>query len=73
MAQITVYVPDGVARKIRRDAARAKKSLSAYVSDLAARRRRRKAWPDAFFALQGRCRGSLVVPDDPPPEETGEA
>jgi hypothetical protein len=69
VAQITIYVPDPVARKLRRDARKAKKSLSAYLTDLAAGQRRLRTWPSWFLELQGSCRGSLAIPDDPPPEE----
>ena len=68
MAQITLYVPDLVARKLRADARRAKKSLSAYVSELAAGRSERR-FPKWFFELAGSCRGTLLIPDDPPPDE----
>jgi hypothetical protein len=70
VAQITLYVPDDIARKLRADARRAKKSLSAYVSDLATGRRER-AFPRWFLALEGSSDGTLVVPDDPPPDEPG--
>jgi hypothetical protein len=68
VAQITLYVPDPIARKLRADARRAKKSLSAYVSELAGGRRER-SFPKWFLELAGTCRGTLVVPDDPPPDE----
>jgi hypothetical protein len=71
VAQITLYVPDAVAQKLRADARRAKKSLSAYVTELAGGRRE-KAFPDGFFELGGSARGTLVVPDDPPPDEPEE-
>ena len=68
VAQITLYVPDVVAKKLRADARRAKKSLSAYVSELAAGRRER-GFPKWFLELEGSCKGTLVVPDDSPPDE----
>jgi hypothetical protein len=72
VAQITIYVPDPVARRLRREARRAKKSLSAYMTELAVGRPARPEWPDWFFELQGSCEGALEVPEDPPPEEPGE-
>jgi hypothetical protein len=69
VAQITIYVPDTVARKLRRDARKAKKSLSSYLTDLAAGESRSRTWPRWFFELEGSCRGSLAIPEDPPPEE----
>jgi hypothetical protein len=71
VAQITLYVPDAVAQKLRADARRAKKSLSAYVTELASGRRAR-AFPDWFLELGGSSGGTLVAPDDPPPDEPEE-
>lgn len=34
MSQLTIYLPAPVARKVRSDAKRAKKSISAYIADL---------------------------------------
>ena len=70
VAQITLYVPDDIARRLRADARRAKKSLSAYVSDLAAGKRER-GFPKWFLALEGSADGTLIGPDDPPPDEPG--
>ncbi len=69
MAQITIYVPDEVARQLRRRAKEAKQSLSAYLTGLAAGDRPGSAWPEGFFDLQGSCKGTLKAPDDPPPNE----
>ena len=69
MAQITIYVPDDVARRIKREAKRAKKSLSAYLTELATGQQRDASWPPGFFELQGSCGGALKAPEDPPPEE----
>jgi hypothetical protein len=71
VAQITLYVPDAVAQKLRADARRAKKSLSAYVTELA-RGRPSTSFPDWFLELEGSTRGTLVHPDDPPPDEPEE-
>ena len=69
MAQITIYIPDAVAQRLRSAARRAKKSLSAYLTELASGRCEHRAWPKWFLDLQGSCRGTLKIPDDPPPEE----
>lgn len=69
VAQITFYVPDAVARRLRRDAKRAGTSLSAYLTQLVSDPGPGPAFSDEFFALQGSCRGTLQKPDDPPPEE----
>ena len=70
MSQLTIYLPDDLAASLRRDAKRAGKSVSAYVADLATGRRGDKAhWPEGFARLYGACRGELVEPEDPPPDE----
>ena len=69
MAQITIYVPDDVAKRLRQAAKRSGKSLSAYLTEAATGRRESREWPDWFFELQGSCKGTLEVPEDPPPEE----
>ncbi len=38
MAQLTIYLPDEIEKKVRLEARRAKKSVSAYIADLATRR-----------------------------------
>ncbi len=68
VAQITIYVPDEIARRLRSAARRARKSLSAYLTGVASGRKERRSWPKWFFALQGSCRGTLKVPDDPAPD-----
>jgi hypothetical protein len=69
VAQITIYVRDDIARRIKREARRARKSLSAYLIELAIGEKRGAPWPSTFFELQGSCRGTIREPDDPPPEE----
>jgi hypothetical protein len=70
VAQITIYVPDEIAKALRREARLAKKSLSQHLTELATGPRNKAAsWPKGFFELQGSCQGSLEIPDDPPPEE----
>lgn len=69
VAQITFYVPDEVARRLRREAKRAGKSLSAYLTEVVTDERTSRAFPEGFLELEGSCRGTLQRPDDPPPEE----
>jgi hypothetical protein len=69
VAQVTIYLPDALARRLRREARRARTSLSAYVAQLAGRRPPSERWPEWFLGLQGSCGGSLAIPDDPAPEE----
>ncbi|HEY4157535.1 MAG TPA: hypothetical protein VGM29_05535 [Polyangiaceae bacterium] len=69
MAQVTLYLSDDIARRLKHEAKRAKKSLSAYVAELAGGERAEDTWPKWFFALEGSCQGTLMVPEDPVPEE----
>ena len=69
VAQITIYVPDDVARRIKREAKLRKKSVSAFIAELAAGSGASPGWPRDFFRIQGSCKGSLAVPEDPPPDE----
>jgi hypothetical protein len=69
VAQITIYLPDELARRIKKEARRRQKSVSAFIADLATGRSKARTWPRGFFALQGCCGGTLEVPEDPPPDE----
>ena len=69
MAQITLYVPDNVAERIRREARRAGKSLSAYMADLVEGRKQASGWPTGFARLYGSC--TLPTIEDAPPDEPG--
>jgi hypothetical protein len=68
VAQLTIYLPEAVVRKLRAGARRARKSVSAYVSDLLERRDRPAKWPSDFRRLYGSCDGTLPEVDDVPPE-----
>lgn len=70
MAQVTIYLPDHVEKKVRQEARRAHKSLSAYIAELAAGRMpHRSQWPRGFSALYGSWEGDLTAPADGPPNE----
>jgi macrodomain Ter protein organizer (MatP/YcbG family) len=68
MSQLTIYLPDAVLRKLRSGARRARKSVSAYVTELLERREKREQWPKGFRELYGSCRGTLPDVDDLEPE-----
>lgn len=68
MAQVTIYLPEDVEKRLRREAKHAGKSLSAYICDLA-RGPHRSRWPGDFAALFGSWDGRLSPPLDPPPDE----
>jgi hypothetical protein len=72
MAQLTIYLPDEVEKKVRQDARRAKKSVSAFIADLATRKESRgtdAAWAKQVAALYGSWVGPFPGIDDPPPDE----
>ena len=75
MAQVTIYLPDAVARDVRARAKRAGLSLSAYMTALASRERRpqTEAWPKDFLKLLGSWEGSFPVPNDAPPNDDVDA
>ena len=75
MAQVTIYLPDEVARDVRARAKRAGMSLSAYVTALASQTSRAAAreWPKDFLKLLGSWEGAFPVPDDPPPRDDVDA
>ena len=72
VAQLTIYLPESVLRRLRAGSRRAKKSVSAYVSELLERRESPGRWPDNFEQLYGSCRGELPeiadLPAEPGPE-----
>ena len=71
MAQLTIYLPDAVEKKVRADARRAKKSVSAYLADLATHRDAHADDERArrLSALYGSWEGTFPRIDDPPPDE----
>lgn len=64
MAQVAIYLPDTVEREVRRAAKRARKSVSAFLTDLARAHARPAAWAD----LYGSWAGELPEIEDRPPE-----
>jgi hypothetical protein len=72
MAQVTLYLPDELEKTLRRGARRAKKSLSAYVAELAGKSAQPQAWPEAFLKTFGAWRGAFPEPKELPLEERDE-
>jgi len=66
MAQVTLYLPDEVASKIKRAAKRSGQSLSAYVTGLAKREVDPARWPTSFQKLYGSWEGDFDIPEPPP-------
>lgn len=72
MAQLTIYLPDEVEKKVRQDARRAKKSVSAFIADLATKKEARltdAAWAREVAKIYGSWVGPFPEIDDPPPDE----
>lgn len=68
MAQITLYLPDEVARRIRAEAKKAKVSVSAYMASLATAKLSPHAWPPGFAQLFGSWEGDFPPVEDAPPD-----
>jgi len=69
MAQVTLYLPDDVATRIKREAKRSGQSLSAYVTALAKRDIAPTQWPVSFQKLFGSWEGEFDIGDDSPPDD----
>ena len=68
MAQVTIYLPESVEKAVRQEAKRARKSVSAYIADLARAQVAQARWPDHFEDLYGSWRGRCPEVVDRPPE-----
>ena len=68
MAQVILYLPDDVARRIRKEAKKARKSVSVYMAELAMRKLSPHRWPEGFAALYGSWQGDFPEPEDLPPD-----
>ena len=74
MAQVTIYLPDKLAARLRRDAKQAGKSLSSYIAELATppqlKKKTDSQWRREIMKFAGICADAPIeVPDDPPPNE----
>jgi hypothetical protein len=69
MAQVTIYLPDELARRLRREAKKSGRSLSAYIAALASGRPRRAGWPRGFDQLYGSWQGDFPDIEDLPADE----
>jgi len=69
MAQVTIYLPDDLAERLRREAKRSGRSLSAYIAELADRKPPRRKWPPGFERLYGSWKGRFPDIEDLPAEE----
>lgn len=71
MSQVTIYLPDDVERELRAAAKKAGKSFSAYLTELATRRKKPSGggWSKAFKATFGTWEGEFPEPAELPPED----
>jgi hypothetical protein len=69
VAQVTIYLPDDVAAATRKQARRAKKSVSAWITELIQRETGTRTWARALLDVLSHGTGSLVEPDDLPAED----
>jgi hypothetical protein len=69
MAQVTLYLPDKIAGRLKRAATKSGQSVSAFVTALAARELSPAEWPMSFQRLYGAWEGDLNIGDDPPPRD----
>lgn len=71
MSQMNVYVPDKIAKEIRKNAKKLGKSISRFLTDILSRHMEpQSAWhPDFFSKVVGKWQGDLSVPKRTHPEE----
>ena len=69
MAQVTIYLPDDLAERLRREAKKAGTSLSAYIAALAERKPGRRRWPPGFEKLYGSWEGAFPDIEELPADE----
>jgi hypothetical protein len=66
---VTIYLPDELADRLRREAKRAGESVSAYIAGLVEKRPSRRRLPPDFEKLYGSWKGEFPEIEDPVPEE----
>lgn len=65
MSQVTIYLPDELEKELRAGARKAGKSLSAYVAELATRKKERPSkWSREFLATFGSWEGEFKEPPE---------
>ncbi len=69
MSQLTIYLPGTLERQVKKEAKRSRKSLSAFMADLATEALRPPRWPKDFTKLYGSWGGKFPAIEDAPPEE----
>jgi hypothetical protein len=70
MAQVTIYLPDELAERLRREAKKAGTSLSGYIASIANRKPGRTGrWPVGFEKLYGSWEGEFPEIEELPPDQ----
>ena len=69
MAQVTIYLPEALARELKQRSRRAGKSVSSLLADLAAGATRTSGWPEGWLQLFGTLDRDFPAIDDPPPDD----
>jgi hypothetical protein len=70
MAQLTIYVPDEVEKKVRQEARRRGKSVSALISEMLKGEVEETGWhPDFFKKVVGGWKGPFPTITREPPED----
>jgi len=67
MAQVTLYLPDKIAGRLKQAARKSGQSVSAFVTALAERELSPSEWPSSLERLYGAWEGDFVVGPDAPP------
>lgn len=68
MAQVTIYLPDEIAARLKKAARESGQSVSAFVAALAVRGLSPGGWPASFERLYGEWEGDFIVGPDRPPD-----
>jgi hypothetical protein len=68
MAQVTLYLPDQIADRLKHAARKSGQSVSAFVTALAERELSPGKWPASLRNLYGAWEGDFVVGPDAPPD-----
>lgn len=68
MAQVTLYLPDKIAGRLKQAAKKSGQSVSAFVTALAERELTPAKWPASLERLYGSWEGDFIVGPDAPPD-----
>ncbi len=66
MGQLTIYLPDATEKSVRAAARRARKTVSAYLAQLAVGKAGGQ-WPKGYEKVLGSWEGQFPPVEDPPP------